>query len=668
MEENDYTTIHLASGAAWRTGATTNGLVAMDDDGLALAGEMVHGLDRRLGLAGRLRPTALVADRCGVLTLLADEALYTFDPGSGLLEPLSCVGGRGRCVGRFNDPHALALGRHNLYVADTGNHRVCVFATVNRQLRRIIGAVDREGRPLPGTLPGECDHPLDLAVDEGDRLYLLDAGNRRIQRFDRYGEPSPDVPPFGAGLLENPVALALGGAAPGTDGPLVHCLDLGRRQIVSFDCRGRHLGSTDLTGLDFEPVGLAVDAEGKFYLADRERFIYAIRSAADWSPLEEYQGGALRLFPGPSGEFYAVEDGEIARLTRRRRYPPAGAWTGSGPATGIYISRPFDTCNGRLFWHRAILDAEIPDKTQLRFSYFIYEPGREQGLLPGDGEWRSFPPNPADVLLDRQEGRHLRVRLELISEEPHSTPRVRGLQLLFPKQSYLRYLPAAYQEDERGRDFLERFLSLFESVFHDLERQALSSWQYADPAATPAAFLPWLASWLALPVDDDWLADGGDRLRRLLLAAPGLYRQRGTRSGIAGLVALYTGTAPFIVEPFQLDCIAGKAEWHETLRLFGTDPYHFTVLLPLGSAGRVEAVERLVERERPAHTGATVVALEPLFRLGGHTYLEVNTVLNQPRFTLETAALLARETYLADGESAGQAEVWGRTAIDTYLK
>lgn len=86
MEDNEYTIIHVASGEAWAAGAATNGLVAVGDGGLALAGEMVHGLDRRLGLAGRIRPDALVADLCGTLIMLAGERFYRLDPMSGRLE------------------------------------------------------------------------------------------------------------------------------------------------------------------------------------------------------------------------------------------------------------------------------------------------------------------------------------------------------------------------------------------------------------------------------------------------------------------------------------------------------------------------------------------------------------------------------------------------------
>lgn len=650
MNDKDFTTIHILTADTWSDGATTNGLVAFGADGLALASETVYGLDRRLGLKERIQPVALAANSCGVFTLLAGDYLYRFDPngcsGAGVFERVRCLGGTGGDVGQFTNPRGIALGSRDLYVADTGNSRVYVIALANYQVRWVIDDAELSG-------------PTDIVVDPCDHLYVLDAGKQRILKFDQHGRPFTDVPPFGGGRLNNPVALALGmhdGAI------LVHCLDIGLREIVTFDSGGEEVASVSLTALPFEPAGLATDEEGKFYISDRERFIRVVRSDGTVTPLEEYEGMALRLVAGPRGTLYAIENREIALLTKRRRYPPA--WTESGAVTGIYTSRVFDSLDDRRLWHRVVMDAVIPDKTQIRLSYFIYPPGNDPVSLPADGEWRVLPVNPEDALFERKNGRYLRLRLELISEDRHTTPRVKGIHLYFPKQSYLRYLPAAYQEDEGSREFLGKFLSLYESVFYDLEGEIFSTEKLSDPWATPAGFLPWLGSWLALAWEEDWPEEA---VRKLVATAHLIYRKRGTRQGFIDLIRLHTGKNPWIVEPFQLDCVRGKSDWSLILRLFGDDPYRFTVLLPPDARGRVETVARIVDRERPAHTCARVLAMEHLFRLGGHTYLEVNTTLNEPVFGLETASSLSLQTYLADGEEGGQIEVRTRMGIDTNL-
>lgn len=657
----DYTILNILTAGAWSAGATTNGLVEMDGSGLRLAGETVLGLDTRLGLKGRAAVTDLAPDYCGVLTLLSGETLFRFDPGTGLLERIPCLGGAGNGAGRFLAPQRLALGRHTLYVADTGNHRVQALGLSNFQVRWLLGTTDTDGAPVAGSGPGAFASPTDLVVDAHENLYVLDAGNRCIQKCRPDGLPDPETPPFGADRLVNPVALVLGSQAGAVR---LHCLDAGAAAIVTFDAAGALAGSLSLAGLGFTPAGLAVDEAGRFYLAGPGRFISVLRGDGSATPLEEYEGEARRLVSGPRGTLYVIEDADIARLTPRRRYPPA--WSASGAATGVYLSGLFDSGDDLRLWHRVVLETTVPDKTQIRLSYFIYPPGEDASALPADREWRKLLANPADALFERKEGRFLRLRIELISEDRHATPEVRGMRLFFPKRSYLRYLPAVYQEDEAGRDFLERFLSLFESVFHDLEGEIFRTERFLDPRAAPAAFLPWLASWLALTCEEDWPESA---VRELIASAHLLYRRRGTPRGLSELIALYAGKPPWIVEALQLDCLReasteARAEW---LRLFDEDPYAFTVLLPPDARGSRETVAAIVDRERPAHTCARVVLLENRFRLGMHSYLEVNTALREPRFTLETASSLSRETYLADGEPGGQLDARARLAIDTNL-
>src|SRR5207249_1126516 len=76
----------------------------------------------------------------------------------------------------FNGPENLAVSRHNLYVADTGNHRVQVFDLNSLALRAIW------------TFPKD-QSPTDVAV-YGDVVYVLAGG--RVCRW-RPGESLPSA-------------------------------------------------------------------------------------------------------------------------------------------------------------------------------------------------------------------------------------------------------------------------------------------------------------------------------------------------------------------------------------------------------------------------------------------------------------------------------------------
>ena len=119
------------------------------------------------------------------------------------------------------------------------------------------------------------------------------------------------------------------------------------------------------------------------------------------------------------------------------------------------------------------------------------------------------------------------------------------MKIFYPRISYLRYLPAIYQEDPVNKDFLERFLSLFESVFYDLEVDISTIARYFDPDTTPPEFLKWLASWVNIAIEDEWQEA---MKREFIRQAVPLYSIKGTVEGISRFIEIYTGKRPGILE------------------------------------------------------------------------------------------------------------------------
>jgi len=102
-------------------------------------------------------------------------------------------------------------------------------------------------------------------------------------------------------------------------------------------------------------------------------------------------------------------------------------------------------------------------------------------------------------------------------------------------------LPALYQED----GLVQRFTSGLDEVIAPALAVLDNLPSYLDPVLTPEDFLPWLAGWVGLALDENWpLA----RRRRLVAGAGDLYRARGTVRGLSAQVALLTGSPPRIEE------------------------------------------------------------------------------------------------------------------------
>jgi phage tail-like protein len=120
------------------------------------------------------------------------------------------------------------------------------------------------------------------------------------------------------------------------------------------------------------------------------------------------------------------------------------------------------------------------------------------------------------------------------------------------RESYIRWLPSIYQRhDINGRNFIRDLLWIVQHLFGSIDETLDSVHKYFDPYESPEKFLPWLASWSAMVLDEDWPTA---KKRRLIRKAIELYRVRGTVKGIKLFLSLFTGAEPIVHEnewPFK---------------------------------------------------------------------------------------------------------------------
>ena len=148
--------------------------------------------------------------------------------------------------------------------------------------------------------------------------------------------------------------------------------------------------------------------------------------------------------------------------------------------------------------------------------------------------------------------------------------------------NYLHYLPSIYRDDE----FVRRFLSIFEDVLEPVEGILENIHFYFDPGMTPEGFLPWLAAWVDLSLNENWSIE---KRRQLIRAGVELYRWRGTRHGLKEYLRIYTGVDPEIVEHFD-EADGG--------------PHRFTVIVTVPDPTSLDerTMRRVINAEKPAHT------------------------------------------------------------------
>jgi len=93
-----------------------------------------------------------------------------------------------------------------VYVTDHGNNRIQKFSSSGDFVWQLV----KQGGGA-GSGPGEFDHPVDVAVDSADYVYVADSFNYRIQKFTSYGAYVTEWPVISDDLLP-PLRIAVDSA------------------------------------------------------------------------------------------------------------------------------------------------------------------------------------------------------------------------------------------------------------------------------------------------------------------------------------------------------------------------------------------------------------------------------------------------------------------------
>jgi len=202
---------------------------------------------------------------------------------------LISYGTQGSDVGQFYGANSIALdSAGRVYIADTYNSRVVRIDDMNGTNWTSFGTW--------GSDVGQFMNLSGISVDSAGRIYVMDTGNNRLVRIDDInGTNWTTISGIGSGVGQfaqyvAPVAFDASGR--------IYVADAGNGRLVRMD----DMNGTNWTTLTQSPVintyiyslqspiGVAVDAAGKIYIADAEYYQPAVvrvddMTGANWTSI-----------------------------------------------------------------------------------------------------------------------------------------------------------------------------------------------------------------------------------------------------------------------------------------------------------------------------------------------------------------------------------------------
>jgi phage tail-like protein len=497
----------------------------------------------------------VTVDNCGRIFWIHQCDLYRFDPISQLIEsiiPLAeCSDSEEHWFGRM-----ISVMRR-IWILDRGGSRLLGLRSDTFQ---IIAEVS-------------LAQPIDVTWAK-DRFFVVD--RQGISAYDIYGNR---ISPPRREHLTYPVAI---GGHP--NGEFVYIIDNDATGFLRFKPDGtfdQQLGDFTEVAPDFKPHLLAVHSSGNLFVNDGSRLVHEfspdggyIGSTGDLSPFSK----VFALTTSFTGDLYVGSVEGIARLSFK---------TDLAGSEGVFYSGALDSGGeGNDCWHRVDLVTDIEAGGTIDVSYATSDnaalvsavenviqqngPAKERtNTLEQLLDWkdpdvlRAFSADEAaeeavsqssfrrrlthSIVFRAETKRYLWLKLALSGLSSGAKASVHEMRVYYPRLSYLRYLPAVYQEDPTSREFLQRFLAIFETVASGLESTIERLPEVFNPERTPKEFLNWLAQWLDLGIEEDW---SPDVKKRLISEASSLYQKKGRPDGLAEFIEIVTGKRPIIRESF----------------------------------------------------------------------------------------------------------------------
>lgn len=176
---------------------------------------------------------------------------------------IGLITGYGSPVGSVKWPNGMTTDlNNNLYIADTGNHRIQKFPNGNYSGATAFG--------VNGSGDGQFNSPTGIVFDSQNNIYVADSGNSRIQKLDVNGNYISKI--TGSTYL-SPQTFSNNIRSIAIDpSDNLYIVDSGNHRVIKMNSGGSPLvvlgGLGSSTGKFNSPGGIALDSDRNIYVVD----------------------------------------------------------------------------------------------------------------------------------------------------------------------------------------------------------------------------------------------------------------------------------------------------------------------------------------------------------------------------------------------------------------
>jgi phage tail-like protein len=342
--------------------------------------------------------------------------------------------------------------------------------------------------------------------------------------------------------------------------------------------------------------------------------------------------------------------------------------------SGAFLAGPFQVSDRPTAWFRVEGTLEgggaPPLNTHVQFFTFVSSsvtaPWNPASATPfTDPGWKAAPRDALDFYVPNTPNLNFFLG-GLFRGDGSASPFLEQVQVFYGRDTYAKFLPLIYRQQPSAADFLERFLSIEQSVLSGIEQDIEDLPRLFDPRSSPAgdppSWLGWLSGWLTFILDEQWAEA---EARQNLAQAFDLYRLRGTIEGLRRYLFLYAGVNAIIEEParettiwslgqtgllgFSTMLAPGPLQGAVLNTSATADASHLTTGQRLGAAlfedvahrfcvsiycaeltspGALDTVRAVLDREKPAHTTYELCVLEPSMRVGVQARVGIDAIVS----------------------------------------